>query len=84
MNQPQARLGRCIYPGASLTGFHKPELIEALALVQHFLPPRPSRQDVSTLRAAARCALSSERYGAAMADALRAVRRKTNNQTESK
>lgn len=67
-------LSRNIFPGAPLTGFTKAELIDALSEVQHFCPPRPSRQDVGTLRQAVRDALASDRYKTRMGDALRRVR----------
>jgi hypothetical protein len=68
-------VGRNIFRGAPLTGFSKQELIEALSRVQHFLPPRPTRQAKHTLIEAAKAGLGSARYGMQMADALRDVRR---------
>lgn len=67
-------LSRNIFRGAPLTGFSKQELVDALSRVQHFLPPRPARQRKETLIKAAQAGLASAKYGAQMADALRAVR----------
>ena len=67
-------LSRNIFRGAPLTGFSKEELIAALSRVQHFLPPRPTRQAKETLIKAAQSGLISAKYGTHMADALRVVR----------
>lgn len=45
-------------------------LIRALSDVQHFCPPRPTRQDRAELLACVKRALASERYGADMRAAL--------------
>ena len=48
-------------------------LIHALMDVQHFCPPRPTRQSKAELIACVRRALASERYGADMRAALERV-----------
>lgn len=52
----------------------KPMLIDALRQVQHFLPPRPTRQDKVTLLRAVYAALNSDRYREQMQAALKAAR----------
>lgn len=56
------------------TRLTKPMMIEALEQVQHFCPPRPSRQEASVLAALINGALASERYGDRMRAALADVR----------